>query len=123
MKVYERWRRSRAKRKIVRRLPQLLESRYGADKYYSAGQIDTTLKVGRFSAHYQEYAYALAMPVEAAAKHFRDKGVAETLRTEIANEFFCGNLAYSMDTALGLSKVRARGNDMSGGGSDGTHLD
>ena len=100
--MFEAWRRRRALKRIVARLPLDLARRYGSSDRYTAGQVRATWEAGQYGERYSGYAFALCLSPDDAAAVLGDDKLVQDLRTELAKAFFGGDLGFS-------ARVRRRG--------------
>jgi len=95
MGLLDSWRKRRAIRKLVQELPNLLAKGYGASDHYSVGQVQATLRSGKFGDSFHDYAFAFALSPEDALEHFDDSAHISRLRGEIGDLCFGGSREFS----------------------------
>ena len=85
------WKKKRAIKRYVNKLPKLLTERYGSFDYYSAGQISATIEEENLGDKLDGYALAFAMQPAQAVHLLGDEQLVLDLRREIGDICFGGN--------------------------------
>ena len=109
--MFESWKKKRCLTKFLTSLPPQLVKRYGASEYYTKGQIERTLDEGGFGRAYCGYALTIFLTQEDAMDALRDTQLYASIRQEIADLFFSGDLNFKVNLSKGNS-----GHDSIGGG-------
>jgi len=120
--MFQWWQKRRALRRIARRLPRDLVDRYGATDAYTASQVKDVLAERRYDRRYWNYALAMFVAAEYAAREVGGAGQVESMRGEIADRYFHGDPGFSLDTARSMGAGGALhdvGGPLGGGFGDG----
>ena len=120
--MFERWKRNRAVKRFLRKLPALLQKRYGFNDFYTRGQVERTLKEENVSSVYSGYALAIFLSAEEAIDALGNADIYQSLRKEVAERYFDGDVHFKIRD-IRLSKVGNEGHDSigavpPGGGAD-----
>lgn len=119
--MFEWYRKRRALKRIVRRLPRELARRFGATDAYTADQVKTVLKEGRYDPRYWNYALVLCLLADSAAAEVGGAAQVDGMRGELGDRFFHGDSGFTVETArLDAGAGFAQGHhDIGGGFHDG----
>ena len=113
------WRKRRALKRIARRLPRDLSRRFGATDAYTADQVKSVLRDGRYDPRYWNYALAMCLLADSAAAEVGGAAEVGNLRGELGDRFFHGDAGFSLDSArldAGSGVAHGHGDVYSGGG-------
>jgi len=91
MRLFENFRKHRALRRYVRKLPRLLIKSYGYSKFYTVSQISRTIERAGLSPHYVHYAIALFSELEEFRRFRHELGADydyDLMRAEIVRRYF-----------------------------------
>ena len=110
-----------ALRRIAKRLPGQLQRLYGTTDSYSAQQVREALKQHRYDPRFWGYAFAMCLVAEEAAGEVGGAVQVDALRGELAERYFDGDTAFTLEAA----RMQGAGGDraMDGASAHGLHGD
>jgi hypothetical protein len=114
--LYRTWRKRRAIRSYVRKLPGLLAKRYGYKRWYTPAQIRRTAEDYDLDTDYLCYAYATYADVADFVAFHTESGQScsyEEMRGEVADHFFQGHSDFTTQDLF--DDVLAHSHDAHGG--------
>ena len=113
------WSKRRALKRIARRLPRDLVERFGASDAYTASQVKEVLVDRRYDRRYWNYAFAMFLVADHAAREVGGDAQVQSMRGEIADRHFDGDAGFSLDAARTMGTggtLHDAGGAVSGGG-------
>ncbi len=94
MKIIKNWQKKRAIGHFLNKLPTDLATAYGSKEFYSEGQIKTITHQKHYPSRYIGYAFVSFLAEQEAVNTIGNSELVRTLRQEVANLFFDGNINY-----------------------------
>lgn len=84
----------KATKVFLAKLPTDLKNRYGVKAFYTLGQLESTLTQKYYPQSFQDYAFASFLNEEEAIEKFGSSDQIQSLRADVANWFFEGDINY-----------------------------
>lgn len=119
--MFEWFRKRRALKRIARRLPRDLARRFGATDAYTADQVKTVLREGRYNQRYWNYALAMCLVADSAAAEVGGADQVDGMRGELGDRFFHGDSGFSLESARLDAGAGFSHGHHDGGGGGGFH--
>ncbi len=113
--------RNRAITKFRKRLPDIISEDYGRSDYYTAEQVEATLRRNKFGIKLEKFAFAMFCSKEAFNVYFVENDSSdsyEKLRTVIGDMLLHGRYDFKQSNLSGGNSKR-QGNAMGHNGADG----
>lgn len=106
MNMIKNWRKKRAIACLLNKLPLDLATAYGIKAFYSEGQVTTIANKKPYPKQHIDYALVSFLSEQEAISTMGNTELVKTLRQEVADFFFDGNIHY----ASILAEKRKNGN-------------
>lgn len=121
MDLISNFRKKRAIKSYIKKLPRLLAKDYGSSKSYTPMQVKKTIERNRLPVIYSGYALAIFSNQDAYNQFYQDIGETcdyDAMRCEVADKHFSGNSNFEMSDVISTSSSYG-GFDGGGGFSGG----
>lgn len=123
MELIKNFKKNRAIKSYIKKLPSLLAKDYGASKTYTPMQVRKTIERSGLSVDYSCYAIAMFSNRELFDEYHQETGENcdyDAMRTDIANQHFHGDAEFSSSdiSALSYDSGGLDSAGFDGGGSD-----
>lgn len=124
MELVANFKRNRAIKSYIKKLPSLLAKDYGKSKTYTPKQVKKTIERSGLSVSDACYGIAMFSSREAFDQYHQETGEScdyDAMRTEIADQHFQGNSGFEIGDIASVSSDYGGGFDAGGfdGGGDG----
>ncbi len=119
MQLIKNFKRKRAIKSYIKKLPRLLEKDYGKSKIYTPMQVKKTIERSKLSVDYACYGIAIFSTKKAFDNHHIETDEScnyDQMHSEIADSHFEGNSDFGIADVTAVSS--AYGSDYSSGGFD-----
>lgn len=94
--IFEKWKRKRAIKVFLTKLPSDLAKGYGVQEFYTEGQVEFIVSTNNYPKKYVGYALVSFLSEDDAVKKIGNMDLVNLLRKEVAEYFFDGNENYTL---------------------------